>query len=230
MIRAILFDLFDSLVYFPPVGVREEGIRLAGEAGLSEEQWISGWRSTGLAAACGEIKSLEERVRLSLIAAGLAEPAEDLVNALARSRLRQPASALLYPDVKECLTELRQQGLRLALISNIYDYEIGMLERMELDKLLDVLVLSCCERVCKPDPAIYLAATGKLSVAPGECAFIGDGLSNELAGARAVGITAVRIRRDEQSDDDERDSCFDIQVKDLPEFMSWLKSKQSSVE
>ena len=43
----------------------------------------------------------------------------------------------------------------------------------------------------KPEPEIYQYALAKLGVSPENAIFIGDGSCNELAGARAIGMTTV---------------------------------------
>ena len=46
----------------------------------------------------------------------------------------------------------------------------------------------------KPDVRIYRAAAGLLAVDVEECIFVGDGGSDELAGARAAGMKAVQAK------------------------------------
>jgi FMN phosphatase YigB (HAD superfamily) len=45
----------------------------------------------------------------------------------------------------------------------------------------------------KPEPEIYRLAMRNLSVGPADCIFVGDGGSEELRGARDLGITTVMI-------------------------------------
>ena len=46
----------------------------------------------------------------------------------------------------------------------------------------------------KPDPATYEACCAALDVAPQECLYVGDGGSDELAGAARVGMTPVHLQ------------------------------------
>ena len=123
---------------------------------------------------------------------------------------------------------LRGQGLKLALVSNIMLYEVEIVDRLGLRPLLDAVVLSCEVGVRKPDPPIYLAAAERLSVAPAACVFVGDGMSRELSGARAVGMTAVRIERSQRDEDEERDEIYDARVETLAEWAAWLAAQQSA--
>jgi putative hydrolase of the HAD superfamily len=45
----------------------------------------------------------------------------------------------------------------------------------------------------KPERAIYELALSQLGLTASECVFVGGGGSNELAGARAVGLCAVFV-------------------------------------
>jgi putative hydrolase of the HAD superfamily len=222
--RAVLFDLFDTLVYLRPTGARAETIRVAAEAGIPEAKWIAAWRSTLDGALRGEIRSLEERMTESLRAAGLPEPPETLVRALTAAREPEMREASLYPDVEDGLGHLRRRGFKLALVSNIFRYEAPMVDRLGLRGLLDAVVLSCEIGVRKPEPGIYLTATARLSVAPAECVFVGDGMGQELSGAHGLGMTAVRIERDQQDDLDEREEFCDARVRTLPELLAWLRA------
>lgn len=46
----------------------------------------------------------------------------------------------------------------------------------------------------KPDACIYEEAAKRLGIDLTECVFVGDGGSNELAGAKAVGMKAVQAK------------------------------------
>ena len=62
-----------------------------------------------------------------------------------------------------------------------------------LAKCFDVTVFSCEIRARKPDRALYRRAAASLGVEPGDCLYIGDGASDELAGAERAGMTALKI-------------------------------------
>jgi putative hydrolase of the HAD superfamily len=231
MIRAVLFDLFDTLLYMEPTSAWQEGIRLAGEAGLTKEQWLAGWRSTADRAMRGQIRLVDERVRQALIVAGLPDPPDRLVQSMGAARRRDWLdSAALYGDVPHSLAELRRTSYKLGLVSNIFAYEMDIIQRLGLRPLLDAVVLSCDIGTCKPDPGIYLAAAVQLAVAPAECVFVGDGMSGELSGARAVGMTAVRIDRSVRDEGEERGDAYDARVTTLPELLEWLTTTGERTE
>ena len=80
-----------------------------------------------------------------------------------------------------------------------------------------------------PDPAIYLAATDGLGVAPEACLYCGDGAYGELTGAAAVGMTPYLIR-DPSLDQEglltpERDAWDGPVIGDLRELLALLPAR-----
>ena len=56
----------------------------------------------------------------------------------------------------------------------------------------DAPVLSCEAGVMKPDPAIFRLSLDALDVCPAECLYVGDGGSDELTAAHALGMRAIQ--------------------------------------
>lgn len=109
------------------------------------------------------------------------------------------------------LDALRTRGIRLGLVSNVFDP--GWLVRRDLDGMglterLDAIVLSSEIGWRKPDPRIYRAALDTLDVAPEEAIFVGDRLLEDVAGPSALGIGTVLALwyRIEESDEIEPDA------------------------
>ncbi len=89
--------------------------------------------------------------------------------------------------------QLKQRGLRTAILSNMGDNVLEKMKR-EFDWLprFDVLVWSFQLRMAKPDPAIYRYTLNKLGAKPEETLFIDDKQVNVDA-ARSLGIHALRF-------------------------------------
>ena len=95
---------------------------------------------------------------------------------------------------------LRERGYRLALISDC-SLEVPMLwEETAFAGLIDAPVFSCVVGIKKPDPQIYHLACEKLGVGARDCLYVGDGSSDELAGASKVGMRPVLIRTPYEED------------------------------
>ncbi len=93
----------------------------------------------------------------------------------------------------ETLRALRASGFRLGLISNADVMEVAPWPTCPLAGLFDVELFSCEVGLVKPEPAIYVRCIEALGVSPAECLFVGDGGSNELAGARAAGMSTAFV-------------------------------------
>jgi putative hydrolase of the HAD superfamily len=91
------------------------------------------------------------------------------------------------------LAALRSRGLRVGLISDCSAELPTYFPELSVAPLIDVAVFSSLTGARKPEPANYLACCAGLGVAPSDCLYVGDGGSNELAGARAVGMRAVHL-------------------------------------
>lgn len=96
-------------------------------------------------------------------------------------------------NVIEVLQNLRKKGYKLALVSNADKMEIAYWSESPIITLFDTVVFSCDIGYAKPNPEIYLYACQRLNLNPGDCIFIGDGGSDELAGAKRLGISTIQM-------------------------------------
>ncbi|BBX27560.1 HAD family hydrolase [Mycolicibacterium alvei] len=101
-------------------------------------------------------------------------------------RVIDPASWTAYPDTARVFKNLKAQGLRTAVVSNIaFDVRpafttIGAAEHV------DEFVLSFEVGAVKPDPAIFTTALQRLGVPAQDALMVGDSEEAD-GGARAVG-------------------------------------------
>lgn len=108
-----------------------------------------------------------------------------------RIRRFQDSLSRIPAENIETLATLRAAGFRLGLISNADVMEVAPWAECPLAGLFDVTVFSCQVGLVKPEPAIYARCIEALGVSPTGCVFVGDGGSNELLGAKQVGMTTV---------------------------------------
>ena len=97
------------------------------------------------------------------------------------------------PNALEMLRSLRSLGLKIGLVTDCSDEVPTLWSKTPFAELIDYPVFSCSAGVKKPDPRIYHLASEGLGVAPPKCLYIGDGGSDELAGASRVRMDAVLI-------------------------------------
>jgi FMN phosphatase YigB (HAD superfamily) len=68
-----------------------------------------------------------------------------------------------------------------------------VLDRLGLIPYLSVLSFSDEVGLRKPHPEIFLRTLSALGVAPAEAAHVGDDVTTDVAGARAVGMRAIHL-------------------------------------
>ncbi|WP_297513758.1 TIGR02253 family HAD-type hydrolase [Thermococcus sp.] len=109
---------------------------------------------------------------------------------------KYPHKLHVYPDVVPTLEWLKGNGYRLGVVTSGPEYQRLKLELTGLDKYFDVIVTREDVKAIKPEPKIFLHALEKLGVEPGDALYVGDSLSQDVYGAKHVGMTAVWINRD----------------------------------
>ncbi len=103
----------------------------------------------------------------------------------------------LYDDVPEVLRGLHSRGLTIGLISNTQRCLSSFQSHFALDGLFTVTVSSAAHGHMKPHPSIFQAALGQAGASADEAVMVGDSPAHDIAGARALGMRAVLVARDE---------------------------------
>ncbi len=107
------------------------------------------------------------------------------------------SKATLYEDVIPTLQCLRNDGFKLAIVSN-WDTPLDPLtERLGIAHYFDAIVASHDERVraAKPAPHIFNYTLRAINVPAEETVHIGDTYEADIVGAENVGIRAILIDR-----------------------------------
>jgi putative hydrolase of the HAD superfamily len=103
----------------------------------------------------------------------------------------------MRPEVPEVLARLQARGLRLAVISNITSRRLvrHCLRSYGIEPYFDPVVSSCVLGWRKPNPRIFLEAARLMGCEPAACAYVGDTVSRDVAGAQRAGYgLAIQIR------------------------------------
>jgi putative hydrolase of the HAD superfamily len=213
MIKAIAFDLWETLITDTPELAREqERLRLTrmeailaarGHADLAdriEHAYRALWRR------CIDLYWSEDRdvpcrtqiehflEELGLDAATLDEEAvAELEHAYAHAAVDVLPAAV--DGAAETLRELKKRGFVIGLISNTGrtpGYALRhILRELDLAPSIDVMVFSNEHGACKPRPSIFEELRRGLNVAYGELVFIGDNPYVDVHGAQSAGMQGV---------------------------------------
>ena len=95
----------------------------------------------------------------------------------------------LYEDALPVLEALREQGLKLGLVSNTGRNLDEFVAHHRLD--VDAAIGSGKFGRTKPHPTIFRAVLERLAVEPADAAMVGDSPEDDVEGARAAGIEAA---------------------------------------
>ena len=116
----------------------------------------------------------------------------------------------LYDDVPDALAALRAAGLSIGLISNSARDVREFARHHALD--VDVGISSFHHGRTKPHASIFRAVLDLLAVEPAEAVMVGDTIADDIEGARALGMEAILVDRQEIHPD------FDPRIETLGEL------------
>ncbi len=127
-------------------------------------------------------------------------PGIDLDAELARWRADDPDGLRenfdgddLYGDVRPCFAALHAAGRRVLIAGNQPPQARAALEAMDLG--VDAILISDELGAQKPTAAFFDAVVDAAGVAPGEIAYVGDRLDNDVLPARRAGMRTVLLKR-----------------------------------
>ena len=180
--RAVIFDLWDTLVDYPTEEAGKLVERLAVRAGVEHAEFKARLQASYRASQTGPLADVYRSLGIP----------DDHVDGhveewheLGRDVLR------LREGAAQVLVALRRRELKLGLISVCSEEVPAAWPGSDLAGLFDAETFSVATGLMKPEPEIYLHTASALGVDPHECFFVGDGANDELAGAQAVGMTPV---------------------------------------
>jgi len=99
----------------------------------------------------------------------------------------------LYPDAVACLEAVRGLGLLVGIVGN----QTAALEHWARTAALpaDVISSSASLGVRKPDPGFFRKVVELAGCLPGELAYVGDRVDNDVIPAATAGLVAIHVRR-----------------------------------
>lgn len=211
MIRAVFFDLYNTLGRFHPPREELQARALAAHGLAVETEAIL--RAYPLADAFmgeeNERQLIRERSeaeqavfygryeRRLLEHAGL-DISEEV--ALSVFRALGERGFGLFDDSIPTLKALKSRGYFLALLSNINDDIDKISASLGLTPYLQFALSSGQVGVAKPHPKFFLQALAKSGTEAGETVHVGDQYRNDVEGARGVGIHPILLDREGHSD------------------------------
>ena len=217
---AVIFDLFGTLVEFSSGGHDRANAQIAKSLNAPALEFSRMIWGTYVNRCIGVYDSIEENVLDVCSRLGIQANMEQITQAT-RPHYEFTANALIpKPDVLEALDMLKNSGFLLGLISNCAPTVPLLFPQSPLAPYIDVPIFSCEEGINKPSPRIYQLTCERLKVRPEECLYVGDGSSEELTGAAAVGMLPILKRAD----------LIDVHDPHRPEVENWQERVIDKIE
>jgi putative hydrolase of the HAD superfamily len=118
-----------------------------------------------------------------------------VIKAAVVTRIDRFASAMRGIPIEhtDVLKKLKSMGKRLGLISNADVTEVAAWDQSPAADLFDSTIFSCVAGYVKPERQIYEVCLAQLGVLAKDCVYVGDGGSDELKGAKSLGMTTVMV-------------------------------------
>lgn len=208
MIKAVFFDLFQTLVRYDPP--REElVVQVLRDLGIDRDPDIfCGPLIAADEFMYGEIsrhplslRSTEEKIglyiehqRIMLREAGI-DADETLLRKLLGRMQQFSMNLVLFDDVTPALTDLKSRGLILGMISNVEQDMADTFNKLDLNKWLEIVVTSQDAGANKPQPEIFQEALRQARVQPSDALYVGDQYKVDVIGATSAGMKGVLIDR-----------------------------------
>lgn len=118
------------------------------------------------------------------------------VQILAMAEVFQTAAedAAWFPEAQDAVAATKKLA-RVALLSNTQSFDMEFLERLGLERAIPTRCLSAQTGLLKPDPRVFELLRKRLGLFAGEIAMVGDSWRDDVTGALEAGWTAIWVNR-----------------------------------
>lgn len=212
-VKAVLFDLGDTLWHFPEMPpaqrIREEtmrrvggvlqswGVPLEGDLRFLGREIRLGVEKADRAAYLGDCVSPDFNEVVRGIAKGMGldityEQAAQLWDAWNLGGLM--LGRTMFDDAYATLDWLRDHGVRIGCVTNRVFGGPRFAEELRelgLDRYFEVTAVSCDVGYMKPHPRIFQYALDAMRLDPQDCAVVGDSLRADVQAAQSLGMLGI---------------------------------------
>lgn len=190
MIKAIIFDLWDTLI--PSTVDFRLVARLAKKEHLPLTYFIHKYERAVQLKPYKNFSALHK----DFLRAFKREPHELLEEEFKEVYFARTKRINFFPETKKVLLSLRKEGYKTALLSNTENLLTQKIENhTHLSKYFDVMCPSYSIHLIKPDRKAYALVLKKLKVRPHEALMVGDSLRADIFGSKRAGLHNCLINR-----------------------------------
>ena len=132
-------------------------------------------------------------------------------------------SITLYPSIKEVLENLKQKGVKLAVVTDAENgHAISRLKKVSLEKYFDVVISADMTGKRKPEPDSLLLALKKLGVKAEEAVIVGDSLRRDIEAGRRLRMLTIYAAYGDRNFFESREGEADFVAKRPEEILEIL--------
>ncbi|HRS42810.1 MAG TPA: HAD family hydrolase [Candidatus Diapherotrites archaeon] len=190
MIKLIIFDLNNTLAYrdvnyssttkmleVTKVDIPKDKFIDIFEESLQTRKWRKEYLAYKLLCKNMGLKTTKENIEL-----------------LMKIRKDAEKKTKLYDHSIKLLKQLREQGYKIAIISDTSVFAIKEIKKTKLLDYVDYPIFSFDVGVCKPNKKIYLEALKIIKCKPQEALMIGDNIIDDVLTPRKLGMNALHYK------------------------------------
>lgn len=134
--------------------------------------------------------------------------------------------AACFPDALEAVAGTRKLA-RVGLLSNTQSFDMEFLDRLGLEKAIPTRCLSALTGHLKPELAAYEHMQKRLGLFPGEIAMVGDSWRDDVTGALEAGWVAIWVNRTGKPRPDWDPEAELVEVPDLTQVPALIARLQA---
>jgi len=167
----------------------------------------------------------DEFISAFLDEAGVDQDRGDCHREIWESWVRGPVFQL-YPEVLHTLSQIRQRGIPMGVVSNWEPRLIELCKNLAISGYFDFFLISEVEGYSKPGSEMFRLALEKAGVAGEEAVHIGNHLEEDVMAAHSVGIRPILVQRGESSSPDYSPTLSSLEeVLPLLDASDWLQGR-----
>ncbi|RIX53682.1 HAD family hydrolase [Paenibacillus nanensis] len=103
-------------------------------------------------------------------------------------------NAVLMNQAKEVLKHVKSKYQTALITNGRTAIQYGKIDKLDIRKDFDCILVSEEAGVKKPDPTIYRMAIDRLGLQPDQCIYVGDHPINDIQGAADCGMEAIWLK------------------------------------
>jgi len=213
LIKAVFFDLYQTLVGYTPPREESESQMLDGlgikappkafaKAFITADEYFytENAKRPMSKRTKEEVTEVYFKHQSIVLKEGGIQPVPDLVRQMLLRWRDTKLKQTLFDDVIPAMTELKRRELVLGVISNVDKDIKPLMDELDVTPYLSIVVTSQETGFTKPHPEIFREALRRAELPAEDALFVGDQYQIDFLGSTAVGMKGILLDRGGFSD------------------------------